>query len=180
MKDCETIVDALAAIKDQFQPSGSGGYDRLTTEFNGLGLARCASVGKYGSEILRVWDQIKGIDPLALGESYVVQHFLNGLGERYDSFRTSFGMQYSVVASKLKPLATLAISIEAAEDHEYKHFTERQPPSNDRVFYNKHSNNGALRQKRKVCEHCGRMHGENCWYLDDTKAPESFKRQREL
>ena len=58
MKDCETIVDALAAIKEQFQPSGSGGYDRLTTEFNGLDLAKCASVGKYGSEILRVSDSV--------------------------------------------------------------------------------------------------------------------------
>lgn len=180
MKDCETIVDALAAIKEQFQPSGSGGYDRLTTEFNGLDLAKCASVGEFGSEILRVWDQIKGIDPLALGESYVVQHFLNGLGERYDSFRTSFSMQYSVVATKLKPLATLAVSIEAAEDHEFKHFTEQQMPSTNHVFYNKHNQGSAPRQKRKVCGHCGRLHGETCWYLDDTKAPESFKKQREL
>ena len=134
----------------------------MTTEFNGLDLAKCASVGKFGSEILRVWDQIKGIDPLALGESYVPQHFLNSLGERYDSFRTSFSMQYSVVATKLKPLATLAVSIEAAEDHKFKHFTEQQMPSTNYVFYNKHNQGSALRQKRKVCGHCGRLHGETC------------------
>ena len=54
MKDSETIVDALAAIREQFQPSGSGGYDKLTTEFNQLDLNKCQSVGKLGSEILRV------------------------------------------------------------------------------------------------------------------------------
>ncbi|KAF2158282.1 hypothetical protein M409DRAFT_34726, partial [Zasmidium cellare ATCC 36951] len=97
MKNSKTILEALAAIQEQFQSSGSGGYDRLTTEFNELDLNKCQSVGKLGSEILRVWDQIKAIDPPALGESYVVQHLLNGLGDKYDSFRTSFGMQYSVV-----------------------------------------------------------------------------------
>lgn len=89
MEDCATIVDALAAIKEQFQPSGSGGYDRLITASNNLDLARCSSVGKFCSEILRVWDQIKAIGTHALGESYVLQHFLNGLGDRYDPFRTS-------------------------------------------------------------------------------------------
>ena len=89
-------------------------------------------------------------------------------------------MQFSVVASQNKPLATLPVTIEAAEDHEYKHFTEQQPLNNSKGFYNKQGSNSTSRQKHKVCEHCGRLHGANCWYLDDSKAPEWFKKQREL
>lgn len=44
LKHCETIADVLAAIKERVQPSGSGGYGRLTTEFNDSGLPKCSRV----------------------------------------------------------------------------------------------------------------------------------------
>lgn len=182
----ETIAQAFDAIKEQYQPSGAGGYDRLTAEFNGLNLT--TSVGQFGSELRRVWDLIKEIDPLALGESFVTQHFLNGLGSDYDAFKTSFAMQHSVVATANRAAVGLAAAIEAAEDYEYKHTPNESKDtkafanlSNGRSNkYDNRSGGQDQQKKRKPCEHCGRLHGNECWYLDDTKAPESFKRMRDL
>ena len=43
------------------------------------------------------------------------------LGNTYDAFKTSFGMQHSIVAVRDKTAVSLATAIEAAEEYEFKH-----------------------------------------------------------
>lgn len=98
VNECATIKQAFEELRSNYQPSGSGQYDKLCSRFNDIALSACSGVGNFGSELRKIWEQMQAIDKLvALPEAFVVQKFLFGLGGEFHDFRTSFNLHYRIV-----------------------------------------------------------------------------------
>lgn len=182
VNECETAQRAFEELRAGYQPSGSGQYDKLCTKFNDISLSSCSGVGNFGSELRKIWEQMRAIDKsVALPEAFVVQKFLYGLGSEFHDFRTSFNLHYTIVpisiVGETQDAVTLKKTIAAAEE-----FEARNLKSVAQIFVTRteQSKDSPASAKRKACEHCGRIHGKDCWWLDDRNAPEWWKQRRSL
>ena len=183
VNECATIKNAFEELRSNYEPSGSGQYDKLCSRFNDIALSVCSGVGNFGSELRKIWEQMRAIDKsVALPEAFVVQKFLYGLGSEFNDFRTSFNLHYTIVpmtvAGETQDAVTLKKTIAAAEDFEARNLkTEASQAFLARTSGEKRANTGF---KRKLCPHCGNIHGKNCWKLDDRNAPEWWKQRMDL
>lgn len=181
--ECATIKKAFEELQSNYQPSGSGEYDRLCSRFNDIALSVCSGVGNFGSELRKIWEQMRAIDKsVALPEAFVVQKFLYGLGSEFTDFRTSFNLHYTIVpmtvAGKTQDAVTLKRTVAAAEEFEARNLkTEGSKVFLARTSSEKRASTGF---KRKQCPHCGNIHGRDCWKLDDRNAPEWWKQRADL
>ncbi|KAL1581936.1 hypothetical protein WHR41_09516 [Cladosporium halotolerans] len=181
--ECATIKKAFEELRSNYQPSGSGEYDRLCSRFNDIALSVCSGVGNFGSELRKIWEQMRAIDKsVALPEALVVQKFLYGLGSEFTDFRTSFNLHNTIVpitvAGKTQDAVTLKKTIAAAEEFEARNLkTEGSKVFLARTSGEKRAITGF---KRKQCPHCGNIHGRDCWKLDDRNAPEWWKQRADL
>lgn len=183
VNECATVKAAFEELRASYQPSGSGQYDKLCTRFNEIALSVCSGVGNFGSELRKIWEQMRAIDKsVALPEAFVVQKFLYGLGSEYHDFRTSFNLHFTIVpisvAGETQDAVTLKKTIAAAEEFEARNLkSDGTKAFLARTSGEKRAQTGF---KRKLCEHCGSVHGKDCWRLDDRNAPEWWRQKREL
>lgn len=183
VNECATIKTAFEELRSNYEPSGSGQYDKLCSRFNDIALSVCSGVGNFGSELRKIWEQMRAIDKsVALPEAFVVQKFLHGLGSEFNDFRTSFNLHYTIVpmtvAGETHEAVTLKKTIAAAEDFEARNLkTEASQAFLARTSGEKRANTGF---KRKFCPHCGNIHGKHCWKLDDRNAPEWWRQRSDL
>lgn len=183
VNECATIKHAFEELRSNYEPSGSGQYDKLCSRFNDIALSVCSGVGNFGSELRKIWEQMRAIDKsVALPEAFVVQKFLYGLGSEFNDFRTSFNLHYTIVpmtvAGETQDAVTLKKTIAAAEDFEARNLkTEASQAFLARTSGEKRANTGF---RRKLCSHCGNIHGKNCWKMDDRNAPEWWRQRMDL
>ena len=183
VNECATIKHAFEELRSNYGPSGSGQYDKLCSRFNDIALSVCGGVGNFGSELRKIWEQMRAIDKsVALPEAFVVQKFLHGLGSEFNDFRTSFNLHYTIVpmtvARETQDAVTLKKTIAVAEDFEARNLkTEASQAFLARTSGEKRANTGF---RRKLCPHCGNIHGKNCWKMDDRNAPEWWRQRLDL
>jgi hypothetical protein len=175
VNECATVKEAFEELRSSYQPSGSGQYDKLCSQFNDIALSACTRVGNFGSELRKIWEQMRAIDKsVTLPEAFVVQKFLYGLGSEFNEFRTSFNLHYTIVpitvAGEIKDAVTLKKTIAAAEEFEVRNLkSETSKAFLARTSSGKRANTSF---KRKHYLYYGNIQGKDCWKLDDRNAPE--------
>jgi hypothetical protein len=118
-----TIFDAIdVKLRAEFEHSGSGRYQDLCHQLMNLRLGNCTNVVEYSSKFTQLHDEMLKIDcKLALPGPFQVQHYLNGLGESFNHFITSFNLQESLINTSingvLKPGITIAETRRKVEEH---------------------------------------------------------------
>jgi hypothetical protein len=87
-----------------------------------LRLGNRTNVIEYSSKFTQLHDEMLKIDcELALPGPFQVQHYLNGLGESFNHFITSFNLQESLINTSingvLKPAITIAETRRKVEEY---------------------------------------------------------------
>jgi hypothetical protein len=172
-----TIFEAInVKLEAEFKHSGSGRYQDLCHQLMNLRLNNCTDVVEYSSKFTQLHDEMIKISPqLALPGPFQVQHYLNGLGESYNQFITSFNLQESLVTTIIngvvKPEVTIAETRRKVEEH-----AQRAAVINNShtalLYQQQYGRSQQLpRHDRPLCKTCKKYHNGTCWTLDPSKAP---------
>lgn len=136
--------------------------------------------GKLGQEVKKLWDEIKRLsitsatpareDQVALaasneadpGEAFIVDCYMDALGEKYQPFVTAFFLQHSLFTETGKAKATLLDSIAAASNF--------KPLNPSDAFFSRRGRPSKVEYPQ--CSHCGKLHNPKvCYKKDPQKAP---------
>jgi hypothetical protein len=97
----ETIAAALAKLRTCYRPTGSAVFQSLNYTYRNLRLAECKGVSNFAERLKRARDDIQALDQDAIiGEPHFVDHFLNGLGDRYATFLEIFYQGHSLISDR--------------------------------------------------------------------------------
>ena len=180
-----TIFEAInIKLRAEFKHSGSGRYQDLCHQLMNLRLDNCTNVVEYSSKFTQLHDEMIKISPqLALPGPFQVQHYLNGLGESFNQFITSFNLQESLITTTIngivKPEVTIAETRRKVEEHAQRAATIN---NSHIALYQQQQGKGQQppHRDRPLCKICKKYHNGTCWTLDPSKAPAGWIARSQL
>ncbi|KAF2400566.1 hypothetical protein EJ06DRAFT_476200, partial [Trichodelitschia bisporula] len=93
-----TVEDVSATLEQHYKPSGSAYFRDLDRKYQELRLADCKDVTDFAQRLGHAYHELVALDAsVELSEHFLVNKFLNGLGEDYDNFITAFEQNHCLL-----------------------------------------------------------------------------------
>ncbi|KAF2395613.1 hypothetical protein EJ06DRAFT_462022, partial [Trichodelitschia bisporula] len=162
------VEDVFATLEQHYKPSGSAYFRNLDRKYQELRLADCKDVTDFAQRLGHAYHELVALDAsVKLSEHFLVNKFLNGLGEDYDNFITAFEQNNCLLPLRNaeKAITTAAVSFstvrKAVQEEEHKKKVRREVST---AFLSR-AKPPKSSIRRKECTDCGRSGytTEECW-----------------
>jgi Reverse transcriptase (RNA-dependent DNA polymerase)/gag-polypeptide of LTR copia-type len=120
VKDYTEPHRMIKKLREHFKPKGSGLYTQLEQQLINIHADTFDSLAAYGAEIRKLHQQISEISPnLRHSDASIVQLYLQGLGDSYRHFRTSFLAAHDALECTLETVELAAINEEKTKARDF-------------------------------------------------------------